>query len=62
MQRASSLFPSGKSLKSVAVDFGFALTTENDLGLSWTLIALFSFSGVKNQLFVGLRAFRVAVF
>ena len=32
MQRASSLFPSGKSLKSVAVDFGFALTTEMTLG------------------------------
>ena len=33
MQRASSLFPSGKSLKSiVAVEFGFALTTEMTLG------------------------------
>ena len=32
MQRASSLFPSGKSLKSVAVEFVFALTTEMTLG------------------------------
>ena len=45
MQKASSLFPSGKSLKSVAVEFGLALTTEMTLaGSSWTLIALFSFS------------------
>ena len=32
MQRASSLFPSGKSLKSVAVDFGFALTAAMNSG------------------------------
>ena len=32
MQRASSLFPSGKLLKSVAADFGSALTTEMTLG------------------------------
>ena len=32
MQRASSLFLSGKSLKSVAVEFVFALTTEMTLG------------------------------
>ena len=32
MQRASSLFPSGKLLKYVAVEFGFALTTEMTLG------------------------------
>ena len=32
MQRASSVFPSGKSLKSVAVEFGFASTTEMTLG------------------------------
>ena len=32
MQRASSLFPSGKSSKSVDVEFGFALTTEMTLG------------------------------
>ena len=32
MQRTSSLFPSGKSLKSVAVEFGFALATEITLG------------------------------
>ena len=28
----NSLFPSGKSLKYVAVEFGFALTTEMTLG------------------------------
>ena len=32
MQRASNLFPRGKSLMSVAVEFGFALTTEMTLG------------------------------
>ena len=32
MQKASSMFPSGKSLLSVAVEFGFALTTEMTLG------------------------------
>ena len=32
MQRASSLFPSGKSLKHVAVELGFALTTAMTLG------------------------------
>ena len=32
MQRASSLFLSGKSLKSAAVEFGFELTTEMTLG------------------------------
>ena len=44
MRRASSSFPSGKSFKSVAVEFRFALTTQNDPVLSWILIALFSFS------------------
>ena len=43
MQRASSSFPSRKSLKFVTVEFGFALTTAMELGLSWTSIALFSF-------------------
>ena len=32
MQRASSLFPSRKSLKSFDVEYGFALTTEITLG------------------------------
>ena len=32
MQRASSLFPTGKPLKSVAVEFEFALSTAMNLG------------------------------
>ena len=32
MQRASSLFPNGKQLKFVTVEFGFALTTAINLG------------------------------
>ena len=32
MQRASSSFPSRKPLKSVTVEFGFALTTAMKMG------------------------------
>ena len=54
MQRASSLFPCGKPLKSVTVEFGFVCVDYCN--------ELVFFLGVKIQLFVGLRAFRVAVF
>ena len=32
MEGASSVFPSGKLLKSITVEFGFALTTAINLG------------------------------
>ena len=47
-QRASSLFPSGEPLKTVTVELRFALNTSfSESGLSWILIALFSFWGKK---------------